>query len=199
MRGSSKSKNRNVTIIILVAVLGFLLLSNFIPAIAASGISQILLFVALCVICIVPSYISRLSMKKTVQFMESHVGPFLTEHPIEVIHDCTQYLLLDMREQLINSNIDLSRLPFQLVNSDYKGIKIINSGKNPQVGMMVYAVQFLKDGEDADEDVRSGMAGSGIDSDVDSDIDFETDESRDAPDDEDEDEDEDEDSLVDEP
>lgn len=147
-------------------VFGLLILSTFIPALAA--ISSVLMYVGLCVICIVPNFLKRYVMARAAKFQAENLADFVKDHgpELEVIHDAVQYFLTDLREAMIDEvGQDVARYQIQLYNADYTGIHVMNSARVPGRAGMVYAVRFLNDGEDP-ATLAAGAAG-GADVDVD--------------------------------
>nr|MDO8117507.1 hypothetical protein [Candidatus Sigynarchaeota archaeon] len=178
-RGMARSPASMVNIITLVifgGIFTFMILSSFIPSLAPIGTP--LLYIGLCVVCIVPNMLKQQAMKKVTRFQDEHLKDFMKENvkELDIVHDAAQYLISDMREALLDQNIELDSLRFQLRNSDYKGIRVLQQGKPAGQIFMAYVVRFLKDGENPDElpAVETGP---------DADVDFSVDKAEDETDD----------------
>ncbi len=169
-RGMARSPLAMVNIITLSifgGIFGFMILSSFITELAPIGTP--LLYIGLCVVCIVPNMLKQQAMKKVVRFQDEHLKDFMKEcaKELDTVHGAAQYLLSDMREVLLDQDIELDSLRFQLRNSDYKGIKVLQQGKPAGQIFMAYIVRFLKDGENPDELPPVGDSEIGTDADVD--------------------------------
>ena len=163
---SPRSSTRWVTWVIFAALFGLIIISNFIPVLA--GASFYIMMGGLCVSCMLPQYLRKAATKKVLNFQEQHMGEFIKNHSedLDIIHDAAQYLLMDLREVMIDNGLAVGNRQFQLLNSDYKGIKVIRSGKVPQRNSIVYVCEFLGENEDPNEYVYNPDVDPDVDYDV---------------------------------
>jgi hypothetical protein len=174
-KGLKRSPQR-MTLIINIAMLGGIIgiftLLFAVPALA--GIASYIYIGAMCAMCCLPQFIQKRVMVKLTKFQEANAAEFIRANAtrLEVVHDMIQFLLADIRETLIGAGNDLNQIRFQLWNSDYKDIKVLDSKIVPGQAKSVYIVRFVKDDEDANtpEPVSTGK---------DADVDFDVDPSKD--------------------
>nr|MDO8085317.1 hypothetical protein [Candidatus Sigynarchaeum springense] len=159
----------NIAMIGAVAVLFVLMYS-----IPDDGIKMIItnsMIYVLCAMCCIPQLLQRFLSSKYMKFQATNAPEFTktVTSRLEILHDMVQYLLTDIRETLLTAGNDVSNIRFQLWNSDYKDIKVLDSKVVPGMAKTVYVVRFTKDVEDENEPEMPRASGP------DSDVDFETD------------------------
>ncbi|MBD3188781.1 hypothetical protein GF325_18275 [Candidatus Bathyarchaeota archaeon] len=177
-KGMSRSPKRTMnylTLGITGGVLGLVIVLSLIPSLAQ--VASYLMYVAICVVCLVPNVIKRYMSGKLSQFQEENLGEFNQENMglLEEIHDMAQDILDNLKQGIEEAGLDISGFKFQLQNSDYKDIVVLNSVKQPGRVGFVYVVKFKGEGEeggpdsDVDFDIEEHVVSAP--SDVDDDID----------------------------
>ncbi len=174
-RGLKSSPQRQSLIVNVVMLGGIVVLFAVlfsIPGLAA--IASNLYLVIMCAVCFVPQLLQKFLNQKFAKFQAANGAEFAktVTSRLEILHDMVQYLLTDIRATLLENENNISNIRFQLWNSDYKDIKVLDSKMIPGMAKTIYVVRFMKDDEDEDEVAIPGPSGP------DSDVDFETDPSR---------------------
>jgi hypothetical protein len=169
-RGMSSSPQRQ-TLIVNVVMLGGVVALFTIP-----GVMQFLgtfYIVIMCALCCVPQFLQRYLSSRLAKFQAANGSEFAktVTSRLEIMHDMVQYLLTDIRETLLTAGNNISNIRFQLWNSDYKDIKVLDSKVVPGIAKTIYVVRFVKDDEDEEDDGPVIPTSTGPNSDVD----FETD------------------------
>ncbi|MBN2152984.1 MAG: hypothetical protein JW839_16145 [Candidatus Lokiarchaeota archaeon] len=173
MRTSPQRQSLIINIVMLGGVLGLFIVMYSIPDENVRNVmTQALLFV-MCAMCCVPQFLQRYLNSRQMKFQAAHGADFTktVTSKLEVVHDMVQYLLTDIRETLLVAGNDVTNIRFQLWNSDYKDIKVLDSKVVPGMAKTVYIVRFMKDVEDEEDSGPEMPVSTGPDSDVD----FETD------------------------
>ncbi|MHA1681889.1 MAG: hypothetical protein ACTSUE_13200 [Promethearchaeota archaeon] len=162
MKRSPRKTMSYMTIGITALVFIVVIFLSFIPVVGTSA-----MYIALCAICIVPNLLKRKIAKDSLKFQEENLGEFNENNSdlLEDVHMGAQDLLDDLREGLVEADLPLSSFKFQLQNSDYRDIKVLNSLKSPGKVGFTYVVKFLVEGEDDEE--GAGVTDSDVDFDVD--------------------------------
>jgi hypothetical protein len=157
-------------------IVNIVMLGGIVALFAIPGVMALLgsfYLVIMCAICFIPQLTQKFLNTRFAKFQAAHGAEFAktVTSRLEILHDMVQYLLTDIRETLIANGNDLSNIRFQLWNSDYKDIKVLDSKMIPGMAKTIYVVRFVKDVEDEDEAGPVIPTSSGPNSDVD----FETD------------------------
>ncbi|NMC07420.1 MAG: hypothetical protein GYA24_19550 [Candidatus Lokiarchaeota archaeon] len=150
----------------IVAIFALMSLNAELMAIASN-----FFLIIMCAMCFVPQFLQRFGSSKFAKFQAANGPDFMkTVTPrLEILHEMVQYLLTDIRETLVAAGNDISNIRFQLWNSDYRDIKVLDSKIVPGTAKTVYVVRFVKDVEDENEPTIPPETSP------DSDVDFETD------------------------
>lgn len=162
-----------VNLAILIPLLAFIFLGQFIPALAP--VTTIISIGGMCFFCMGSQFLNRWIMGKYQKFQDANLGSFIEVNKwrLEVIHDAVQEMLEDMRVLLIENDKDLKKIDFQLLNPDYNNIKVLDSMKVMGKSQFFYTVRFLEDDEEYEEYIHNPHAD--VDMDVDSDVDHDID------------------------
>ncbi|MEX2680536.1 MAG: hypothetical protein Q6373_002980 [Candidatus Sigynarchaeota archaeon] len=171
LRMSPQKQSLIVNVAMLGGVVALFILMYTIPDDNVRTILTSSMIYVLCALCCIPQLLQKFLNSKYMKFQAANAPEFTKRvtSRLEILHDMVQYLLTDIRETLLTAGNDVSNIRFQLWNSDYKDIKVLDSKVVPGMAKTVYIVRFTKDVEDENEPEMPPASGP------DSDVDFETD------------------------
>ncbi len=176
LRSSPQKQSLIVNVVMLGGIVALFVIMYSIPNAEVQAVMMNSLMYVMCAMCCVPQFLQRFLNSKYAKFQAANSAEFTktVTSRLEILHDMVQYLLTDIRETLLTAGNDITNIRFQLWNSDYKDIKVLDSKVVPGMAKTVYIVRFVKDVEDEEDEAEIGPvipSSSGPDSDVD----FETD------------------------